>query len=106
MIGGIIGAPSGTPIRDRWVTRHEHVLSVPVSMLLSCSAPVSHWGPQLWETEKCVTSYSLRHSPAMNLVRYGADFSVIAFWLGREDVQTTSVYLQADMQIKGRALAD
>jgi hypothetical protein len=26
--------------------------------------------------------------------------------LGREDVQTTSVYLQADMQIKGRALAD
>jgi len=41
----------------------------------------------------------------MNLLRDGADRSVIALWLGHEDVQTTSVYLQADMQIKEKALA-
>ena len=33
------------------------------------------------------------------------DRSVIALWLGHEDVQTTSIYLQADMQIKEQALA-
>jgi site-specific recombinase XerD len=41
----------------------------------------------------------------MNLLNHGADRSVIALWLGHEDVQTTSVYLQADMQIKEKALA-
>ena len=41
----------------------------------------------------------------MNLLHHGADRSVIALWLGHEDVQTTSIYLQADMQIKEQALA-
>jgi site-specific recombinase XerD len=55
--------------------------------------------------KKRITPHSLRHSLAMNLLHHGADRSVIALWLGHEDVQTTSVYLQADMQIKERALA-
>ena len=41
----------------------------------------------------------------MNLLHHGADRSVIALWLGHEDVETTSVYLQADMQLKEQALA-
>ena len=41
----------------------------------------------------------------MNLLHHGADRSVIALWLGHENVQTTSIYLQADMQIKEQALA-
>ena len=41
----------------------------------------------------------------MNLLHHGADRSVIALWLGHEDVQTTSIYLQADMRIKEQALA-
>jgi integrase/recombinase XerD len=55
--------------------------------------------------KKRITPHSLRHSLAMNLLHHGADRSVIALWLGHEDVQTTSVYLQADMQMKERALA-
>ena len=55
--------------------------------------------------KKRITPHSLRHSLAMNLLHHGADRSVIALWLGHEDVQTTSVYLQADMQIKEQALA-
>ena len=55
--------------------------------------------------KKRVTSHSLRHSLAMNLLHHGVDRSVIALWLGHEHVETTSLYLQADMQIKEQALA-
>jgi integrase/recombinase XerD len=41
----------------------------------------------------------------MNLLHHGVDRSVIALWLGHESIETTSIYLQADMQLKERALA-
>jgi integrase/recombinase XerD len=41
----------------------------------------------------------------MHLLRRGIDTSVIALWLGHEEVQTTHIYLHADMTIKERALA-
>jgi site-specific recombinase XerD len=56
-------------------------------------------------TKKRVTFHSLRHSLAMNLLHHGVDRSVIALWLGHEHVETTSQYLQADMQLKEQALA-
>ena len=56
-------------------------------------------------SKKRVTFHSLRHSLAMNLLHHGADRSVIALWLGHEHVETTSMYLQADMQLKEQALA-
>jgi len=55
--------------------------------------------------KKRVTFHSLRHSLAMNLLHHGVDRSVIALWLGHENVETTSIYLQADMQLKEQALA-
>jgi len=54
---------------------------------------------------KHVTPHVLRHSLAMNLLHHGADRSVIALWLGHESVETISIYLQADMQLKEKALA-
>ena len=47
----------------------------------------------------------LRHSAAMRLLRAGIETSVIALWLGHEQVETTHIYLHADMGIKERALA-
>ena len=41
----------------------------------------------------------------MNLLQHGADRSVIALWLGHESVETTSMYLHADPQMKEQALA-
>jgi hypothetical protein len=41
----------------------------------------------------------------VDLLRNGADRSTIALWLGREQVETTFIYLQADMQLKEKALA-
>ena len=58
---------------------------------------------QQWK--KNVTPHSLRHSAAMDLLGHGVDRSVIALWLGHESVETTSMYLHADMAIKERALA-
>ncbi len=55
--------------------------------------------------KKRVTFHSLRHSLAMNLLHHGVDRSVIALWLGHENVETTSIYLHADMQLKEQALA-
>ena len=54
---------------------------------------------------KRITPHCLRHSLAMDLLRNGADRSTIALWLGHEQVETTFIYLQADMQLKEKALA-
>lgn len=40
----------------------------------------------------------------MELLAAGVDSSVIALWLGHESVQSTQMYLHADMTIKQRAL--
>lgn len=54
--------------------------------------------------DKTITPHVLRHSTAMRLLQAGVDTSVIALWLGHESVQSTQVYLHADMTIKQRAL--
>ena len=55
--------------------------------------------------EKKITPHSLRHSTAMEMLRRGVDRSVIALWLGHESMETTQIYLHADMQLKEQALA-
>jgi site-specific recombinase XerD len=54
--------------------------------------------------QKPVTMHVLRHSAAMRLLRAGIDTSVIALWLGHEQIETTQIYLHADLEIKERAL--
>jgi len=56
-------------------------------------------------TGKNVTPHTLRHSCAMSLLAQGVDTAVIALWLGHERVDTTQIYVHADMSIKERALA-
>ncbi|MDQ2763807.1 MAG: site-specific integrase [Pseudomonadota bacterium] len=54
---------------------------------------------------KTVTMHVLRHTAAMRLLRAGIDTAVIALWLGHEQIETTQIYLHADLEIKERALA-
>jgi integrase/recombinase XerD len=56
-------------------------------------------------TGKKVTPHVLRHSAAMRLLHAGVDTTVIALWLGHEQVETTQIYLHADLTIKEQALA-
>jgi site-specific recombinase XerD len=41
----------------------------------------------------------------MELLKSGVDRAVIALWLGHESVETTQMYLDADLALKERALA-
>ncbi|HEX4672182.1 MAG TPA: tyrosine-type recombinase/integrase [Solirubrobacteraceae bacterium] len=54
---------------------------------------------------KRVTPHVLRHTAAMRLLHAGVDVTVIALWLGHEQVETTHIYLHADLAIKEQALA-
>jgi site-specific recombinase XerD len=54
---------------------------------------------------KRVTPHVLRHSAAMQLLQNGVDRTVIALWLGHESVETTQMYVHADIQIKEQAMA-
>jgi integrase len=46
-----------------------------------------------------------RHTAAMRLLHAGIDPSVIALWLGHAEIQTTQIYLHADLALKEAALA-
>jgi site-specific recombinase XerD len=53
---------------------------------------------------KNVSPHVLRHTTAVQLLQAGVDRSIIALWLGHESVETTQIYLDADLCIKQRAL--
>lgn len=55
--------------------------------------------------EKRITPHTLRHTAAMRLLHAGVDTTVIALWLGHERVDTTQIYLHADLALKERAIA-
>jgi site-specific recombinase XerD len=83
----------GTPLtRDAVARRVAHHTS---TAALTC--------PTL--ADKNVTPHVLRHTAAMRLLHAGVDTSVIALWLGHENIETTRIYLDADLEIKERALA-
>ncbi len=54
---------------------------------------------------KRVTPHVARHTAAMELLRHGTDRTTIALWLGHESVETTYMYLHADLELKEKALA-
>jgi site-specific recombinase XerD len=54
---------------------------------------------------KKITPHVLRHTTAMRLLHAGIDTAVIALWLGHEQIETTQIYLHADLALKERALA-
>ena len=56
-------------------------------------------------SRKKVTPHVLRHTTAMDLLQHGVDRSVIALWLGHESVETTQMYLHADLRLKEQALS-
>ena len=55
--------------------------------------------------DKSITLHVLRHTAAMRLLHAGVDTAVIALWLGHEQVDTTQIYLHADLALKERAIA-
>jgi site-specific recombinase XerD len=53
---------------------------------------------------KRVTPHVLRHTAAMELLQAGVDRALIAIWLGHESVETTQIYLDANLALKEEIL--
>ena len=53
---------------------------------------------------KKVSPHVIRHTTAMHLLQSGVEIAVIALWLGHESLDTTHMYIQADLKTKEKAL--
>lgn len=46
-----------------------------------------------------------RHTTAMDLLQAGVEQALIALWLGHESIETTQIYLAANLALKEQVLA-
>ena len=53
---------------------------------------------------KNITPHLIRHTTALHLLQAGVDIATIALWLGHESIETTHVYLEADLTLQEQAL--
>ncbi|MCK7498990.1 MAG: site-specific integrase [Comamonadaceae bacterium] len=53
---------------------------------------------------KRVSPHVLRHTTAMDLLQAGVEQAVIALWLGHESIETTQMYLDANLALKQQVL--
>jgi site-specific recombinase XerD len=56
-------------------------------------------------TTRSISPHQLRHTVAMHLLQAGVDLTTIRSWLGHVSVATTHHYIEADVEMKRRALA-
>lgn len=96
---------SGAPDQPLFPTSRGIPLSSDAVELLVAKYAAVAAGHSATLHTKRVTPHVLRHSAAMTLLHAGVDSTVIALWLGHESVQTTQIYIHADLSIKERALA-
>jgi site-specific recombinase XerD len=54
---------------------------------------------------RSISPHTIRHSTAMHLLQSGVALSVIALWLGHESTTTTHRYVEANLEMKAKALA-
>lgn len=78
-------------VETRFEHRIRHTINAAAS---SCSSLIG----------KHVTMHTLRHTATM-LFHAGLDTTVIALWLGHEQIVTTNIYLHADMTLKEKTIA-
>jgi len=54
--------------------------------------------------QKKVTPHTIRHTTAMHLLQSGTDMNLIRMWLGHVHLNTTHGYIEADVDMKRKAL--
>jgi len=105
VLGGWLAERSGQAADPLFITRRGTPLSRDAleRRITRYTATAALTCPTL--REKKVSPHVLRHSAAMQLLNAGVDTSVIALWMGHENVATTQVYIHADLAVKERAIA-
>ena len=53
---------------------------------------------------RSISPHMIRHTTAMHFLQSGIDITTIAMWLGHESIETTQIYVTADMEMKEKAL--
>jgi len=53
---------------------------------------------------RAISPHTMRHSLAMQLLQSGVELSTIQSWLGHASINTTHQYVEADLEMKRRAL--
>ena len=96
---------AGGPTDPLFPTRRGQPLSRDAveHRLAKYATSAAHRCPSL--QTKRISAHVLRHTAAMQLMHADVDTSVIALWLGHENIETTQIYLHADLRLKQRALA-
>lgn len=51
-----------------------------------------------------ISPHTIRHTTALHLLQSGVDLTVIALWLGHEQIDTTHQYMEANLDMKKAAL--
>ncbi|MGH9036494.1 MAG: tyrosine-type recombinase/integrase [Acidimicrobiia bacterium] len=99
-----LGQRPGPPAAPLFPTRQGNPLSrYAITLLVSKHAKAATTNcPSL--ATKTVSPHVLRHTTAMRLLHAGVDTAVIALWLGHESIETTQIYVHADLTLKERAL--
>ena len=52
-----------------------------------------------------ISPHTIRHTTATHLLRAGVDINTIRAWLGHVSLDTTNIYAEIDLEVKGKALA-
>ena len=62
------------------------------------------FGKQSSAKQRRISPHTFRHTTAMHLLQSGVAAEVIALWLGHESPNTTHLYVEADLEMKRKAL--
>jgi integrase/recombinase XerD len=105
VLAGWLAERGGLPADPLFITRRGTPLSRDAleRRIARYTAVAARSCPAL--REKKVSPHILRHSAAMRLLNAGVDTTVIALWMGHENVATTQVYIHADLALKEKAIA-
>jgi site-specific recombinase XerD len=95
--GGGVGEPLFTSTHGGALTRHA------LGALVTRHALAAAHGCASLQSKE-VTPHVLRHTAAMRLLHAGNDVTLLALWLGHESIETTKIYIHADLALKEKAL--
>ncbi len=95
--GGGVGEPLFTSTHGGALSRHAvgALVTRHAATATQCCASLQ---------SKQVTPHVLRHTAAMRLLHAGNDVTLLALWLGHESIETTQIYIHADLVLKEKAL--